>query len=75
MCLSKWSYTKTNSQETSCLGTVCMVEGILACHILSGLTNYHNYPFLGKAVETAMFLKQIHVVFVGKYQPFNDNIC
>lgn len=52
-----------------------MVEGILACHILSGLTNYHNYPFLGKAVKTAMFLKQIHVVFVGKYQPFNDNIC
>lgn len=30
---------------------------------------------LGKAVETALFLKQPHVLFAGKYQLFNDDIC
>lgn len=52
-----------------------MVEDTLKCHVLTGFTNYHKYLFFGKAVETALFLKQTHVLFVGKYQLFNDNIC
>lgn len=57
------------------LRKLCVAEDTLKCQILTGLANYPKYLFLGKAVETALFLKQTHVLVVGKYQLFNDNIC
>jgi len=52
-----------------------MVEDALKSHVLAGLPSYRQYLFLGKAGETALFLKQTRVLLVGKYQLVNDNIC